>query len=206
MLHEAGRSADLELVRRLIEAIGEIPDSVYSPSDDSFLMLDALSRTQLQLKKVLDVGTGSGIVGLYCALRGAQVTVTDIDRNALVKAGVAAEKLEVNVRTILSDMFENVQGRFDIITFNPPYLPSDRVEDGTVDGGWMGKAVVDRFLRDAVDHLEESGELFLLLSSLNDSHRVMSEHSEYHFVTVAKRALFFEELQVLRAFLRKNAG
>jgi len=205
LLQEGGWSADLELVSRIIEAIGEVPNSVYLPSDDSFLMLDALSRTQLQRRKVLDIGTGSGIVGIYCALRGAEVTVTDINGNALLQATRAADRLGVHVRAILSDLFDNVQGRFEIITFNPPYLPSDKVEDSTVDGGWMGKAVIDRFLRDAADHLEENGEIFLLVSSLNDPRRVMADHGGYEFLTVAKRTFFFEELHALRGSLRRNA-
>ena len=70
-------------VNRILLGIGTPSKTVYSPSEDSFLMLHALSNIELNDLTVCDIGTGTGILGLFCAIKGADVTVTDVDEIAL---------------------------------------------------------------------------------------------------------------------------
>lgn len=191
------RDADSEILLKITRAIGNLPKTVYAPSEDSHLMLEAIARLPVEGKRLLDVGTGSGILGLFCAMRGAQVTVTDVDEAALRAATHAANTLKLNIETILSNVFSNVQGLFDLIIFNPPYLPSSTVEDRTVDGGQGGIMLSTRFLDGLNDHLNCSGTALLLVSSLNDAESLISQYSAFQFTVMAKRALFFEELRVL---------
>lgn len=194
-----------EILRKILRAIGHVPKSVYSPGDDTFLMLDAITKISVGGKQVLDVGTGSGILGLFCASRGALVTVTDVDQLALEHAQKAARVLGLSFQTILSDMFSNVQGKFDLVTFNPPYLPSSTVEDRTVDGGRGGIALSKRFLGGLADYLKCDGTALLLISTLNDSGSLISEaNPEFQCEVLAKRQLFFEELQVLSVRFRDD--
>lgn len=72
LLHESSAPTYDLIVAKLLRAIAGAPQEVYSPSDDSFLMLDVLSKLSVEGKAVLDVGTGSGILALFCALRGAR--------------------------------------------------------------------------------------------------------------------------------------
>lgn len=167
-------------------------------------MVQALATIPLGQKKVLDLGTGSGILGLYCAMRGADVTASDVDEVAVTEAGRAAKRLGVELKLLLSDLFSNVAGKFDLVLFNPPYLPSKDYEDRTVDGGPRGTLLTDRFLNDLPAHLEKGGESLLLFSSLNDAASVQLRHGNIEFTTVARRSLFFEELQVLRVRLRDD--
>ncbi len=194
-----------EILRKILRAIGDVPKNVYSPSDDTFLMLDALAKIPIERKKVLDVGTGSGILSLFCAARGAHVTATDVDELCLQTVQKAARTLGLSIRAILSDLFSNVREQFNVIIFNPPYLPSSTVEDRTVDGGPDGTALSKRFLRSLADHLERDGTALLLVSSLNDSVSLFSAGiPEFQYEVTAKRSLFFEELQVLSVRFRDD--
>jgi release factor glutamine methyltransferase len=193
-----------EFVRRVLEATSQTPTSIYSPREDTLLMLDEITQLDFEGKSVLDLGTGSGILGLYCALRGAHVTVADIDEKAVHHATEAGKRLGVELHGVTSDLFSNLPDTFDWILFNPPYLPSEGINDRTVDGGHKGRMVIDRFLEGLPDHLSENGTAFLLVSSLNEPASLMAAHHEIDFSTLASRGLFFEELQVLRARLRHD--
>jgi len=193
-----------DILRRILHAILPVPEGVYSPSEDSFLMLDALSAIPVEGNKVLDVGTGSGILGLFCALRGASVTITDMDQVSLLHAQKAAKILGVDLEATVSDLFSKVNGQFDLILFNPPYLTSTTLEDRTVDGGKKGAEIAMRFLDNLQKHLKPEGSALLLGSSQNDPSSLTDQHPEFDFSTVARRALFFEELQVLGVRLHGN--
>lgn len=184
-------------IRGLLRAIGKTPENVYAPSEDSYLMLDAIAKLAIKGKRVLDLGTGSGILGLFCAIRGAQVTVTDVEVEALQQVRKAADALGLNVELVQSNLFRNVHGKFDLILFNPPYLPSSSIDDRTVDGGREGSILARRFLAELGSYLRPEGSAILLLSSLNKPESLIEEYPEFQFSIIGHRSLFFEELQVL---------
>ena len=191
-------------LKRILAMTNNAPSPIYRPRDDSFLMIDAIGHIPLNGRSVLDMGTGSGILGLYCALHGAKVTASDIDQAAIDQVGRAAEALGVQIDLRLSDLFCDIPNRFELILFNPPYLPSVDVNDRSVDGGPAGTRLVDRFLEELPRHLDPKAEALLLLSSLNDPASVQLRHRNVEFSTVATKSLFFEELQVLRVRLRDD--
>jgi len=165
-------------------------------------MIDVLSTMPLRGKEVLDLGTGSGMLGLFCAKMGAHVTVADIEDSALENVRNAARRLNLMIEAVRSDIFSSVTATFDIVLFNPPYLPSDEIKDLTVDGGNKGRHLVDRFLAELSPHLKEDGFALLLVSSLNDPPTIIASHRELSISVAASRSLFFEELQVLLCKLR----
>jgi release factor glutamine methyltransferase len=203
-LREHIQASDSEIVRKVLHAIGNPPKEVYSPSDDSFLMMNSIPTRAIAGKSVLDLGTGSGILGLYCAMHRALVTVSDIDELALQHTRKAAELLGAELSFVKSDIFSNIRESYDFVLFNAPYLPSMTVEDKTVDGGPMGSDVIRRFLLELPNHLNNDGAAFLLVSSLNNTLAFIEEHSEFECCQVARRPLFFEELQVLRVRVRNS--
>jgi methylase of polypeptide subunit release factors len=75
----------------------------------------------------LDLGTGSGYVGIYLALRGWQVEAVDISPRALALARRNAERNGVAPRIYASDLFSDVRGQFDVIACNPP-MRADETE------------------------------------------------------------------------------
>jgi len=193
-----------EILRKILTTTTGIPSNVYVPSDDTFLMVDALASLSIEGKDVLDLGTGSGLLGLYCALRSARVTASDIDEAAINHTTNAARALGVDLKLVVSDLFSNVPGQFDLILFNPPYLPSKDIHDKTVDGGHRGTVVINRFLRELPRHLRSDGEALLLVSSFNSPEELLQTYNMFDFSTIAERALFFEELKILRVCLRND--
>ena len=203
-MSEPSRRIDQTTLKKILGVVASAPREVYSPAEDSFLMLEAISTIPVANRDVLDVGTGSGIQGLYCALMGANVTVTDIDPVSVGWVQQAAQTLGVTLTAVQSDLFSNVSERFHLVLFNPPYLPSESFEDRTVDGGSKGKDLAARFLAGLPTHLNEDGTALLLLSSQNDPASLIADQKGFEVSVVAKRAFFFEELQVLCLRFRGN--
>lgn len=115
--------------------------------------------------KVLDLGTGSGCIGISCAIEDERldVTLSDISEKAL-KVAVENQKLHrVNVEVIQSDLFENIQGKFDILISNPPYIPDSEDVDNIIKkepdlalyGGSLGVDFYEKILASAKPHLNE---------------------------------------------------
>jgi release factor glutamine methyltransferase len=160
-------------------------------------MIEALTTVSVAGKDVLDMGTGSGVLGLICAQSGGHVTVTDVDSLALETVKIVAGELNLKIRVINSDIFSNVTDSFDVVLFNPPYLPSDKITDRAIDGGMGGRRFLDQFLNNLLPHLKTDGFAMLLVSSLNNPQLIMDAHTEMSFEVVAERNLFFEKIQVL---------
>ena len=167
-------------------------------------MVEAIATLSVEGKNVLDLGTGTGILGLYCALSNAHVTAADVDELAIRHTADTARLLGVELKLIVSDLFSNIPSHFDLVLFNPPYLPSEGVHDGTVDGGFGGRDLIIRFLEELPGHLQKDGSALLLVSSLNSPNTLRDRYDNFEFSTVAKQALFFEELEVLRVRLRND--
>jgi release factor glutamine methyltransferase len=141
--------------------------TVYQPREDSFLMIKALNIKKGE--KILEIGTGSGIIAIHCAKAGADVTATDINPHAVNSAKFNAEMNKIKLKVLNSDLFSNVKGKFDKIIFNPPYLPSDKKDrfyDISYSGGKSGIEITNKFLRQAPKFLKKGGEIYFILSSL----------------------------------------
>jgi len=161
-------------------------------------MLEALAEISLERSRVLEIGTGSGILATYCARRGADVTASDIDADAIRVLRLMSDRLGTHLRLVVSDLFSDIDDRFDLVLFNPPYLPSDRVRDPAVDGGSGGIRIISRFLNRLRQHLVENGFALLLVSSLNVPERLTTLQPGLSFEMIRERPLFFERLYVLK--------
>jgi release factor glutamine methyltransferase len=183
-----------------------VPDSVYQPSDDSFMLADAAKGLH---GDVLEIGCGSGVVSLVVAKTAKKVLGVDINPDAVACAKANAEKNSItNAQFIRGDLFSPLGNKkFDGIVFNPPYLPtngSERVRgplNHAFDGGKDGRAVLDRFLAQFGSHLKSGGRLLLVQSSLNDLDKTRQalEHTGYTVAIASQKAFFFEKIYVLKA-------
>lgn len=173
--------------------------TVYTPGEDSYLLEKFLEELDLEGKKVLDMGTGSGILAVKAAEKGADVTAADINSEAVEEAreNVIQEGLEDRIDFVQSDLFENIDRTFDLITFNPPYLPGEKgVGDEEIwHGGEKGIELTEEFLSQARNHLTESGECLIIISSRADSEALVEEYS---LEIVDERNLWFETLYLAR--------
>lgn len=104
------------------------PDVLIPRFDTEILVEEALKHINSD-KNVLDVCTGSGCIAISVAkLSNAKVVAVDISEAALNMAKKNAEYNETsNVTFVHSDMFSDVEGKFDVILSNPPYIRSEEV-------------------------------------------------------------------------------
>jgi release factor glutamine methyltransferase len=121
-------------------------------------------------QRVFDMGTGSGLVGIMAAKRGAKVLAVDINPAAVILANENAGRQQLNGswRCFKSDLFASVDSteRFDWIAFNPPFF-SGRIERPSAAAWYAGEnyATIDRFLAEARHFLEQSGRIVMIVSS-----------------------------------------
>lgn len=78
-----------------------------------------------KFKNILEIGTGTGIIALYLAKNGSKVTAIDINKDSIKIARENASLNNINVRWIVSDLYKNVDGKYDCIIFLPPYFTFD---------------------------------------------------------------------------------
>lgn len=167
---------------------------IYEPKEDSFL-LEKEVRKRARGKKVLDMGCGSGIQALAAKEVGAaEVLGVDVDKESVE---ICKEK---GINAVRSDLFDNVSGRWDLIVFNPPYLPKDEREGYDLDtsGGEKGDEIIVRFLKDVGNYLEEGGKILLVVSSLTPRERIDMLVKKKK--VVASEKFFMEELSVWLIF------
>ena len=149
---------------------------VYEPAEDSWLLCTTLHRAAPRYpelrKRVLELGTGSGIVALTLAAFGASVTATDLNPHAVALAQRNASARGLDVEFLEGDLFAPVVDReFDAIVCNPPYLPPGGEYDDhwlalAVEGGPTGAEFTQRLLAGASRYLRSDGGVWLLFSSL----------------------------------------
>ena len=183
-------------------------DNVYIPAEDSYLLADNLQIEKGQ--SVLEIGTGSGIVAMYASRLTDNITVTDINFDAceLARKNFEANSIE-NIEILFGNLFEPVENRkFDVILFNTPYLPT---EDGEVledtinyafDGGLNGRKVIDVFLNEVGNHLNDGGVVQMIQSSLSGNEETLEKFDNLGFIAeiAAKEHFFFEDITLINAY------
>jgi 16S rRNA (adenine1518-N6/adenine1519-N6)-dimethyltransferase len=187
---------------------------VYEPSDDTFLLAEHLNI--VSGAKVLDMGSGSGVLGILSAYTAKSVVSADINPYAVECTAFNAKLNHIanKVDARLSDLFEAfpMNEKFDIIIFNPPYLPMDVRMRSTewVEKAWFGgvtgRTVIDTFLQSVDDYLANEGRVLFIQSSLSKPEESLKklDEMEYEAEIIAEKALFFEKLVVIRAKKKKT--
>ena len=152
-----------------------VDERVLIPRQDTECLVE-LAVEQMRRRpepcRVLDLCTGSGCIGVSVKLLcpQAQVVLSDVSEGALAVAGENARRLGAPAELVQGDLFENVQGTFDYILSNPPYIPS-KVIDGlmpevrdheprlALDGTEDGLHFYRRIVREATKRLRPGGRL-----------------------------------------------
>lgn len=126
-------------------------------------------------QRILDLCTGGGCIGIACALKfpQAKVVLADLSEDALAVARINVERhgLEERVQLVQSDLFASVEGQFDLIVTNPPYVGVEEYHDlpqeflnepqlGLLTGD-DGLEIPLRILEQAAGYLHDHGLLFL---------------------------------------------
>jgi release factor glutamine methyltransferase len=153
------------------------PPGVFHPISDTWLLAGALGALPLGPgARVLDLCTGSGAVAVAAAAAhpAAEVSAVDLSRRAVWTARANARLNRVRVRALRGDLFAPVAGeRFDAVSANPPYVPSDlaalprRGLARAWEAGWTGRALLDRIAAEVPAHLRPGGVVLLVQSTVN---------------------------------------
>ncbi len=181
-----------------------LEDDVYPPSEDTFLLLEAIHLDPDDT--FLEVGCGSGYISIVASMIAKRVVAIDIDIVATRATHNNAQKNgAVNINVVQGDLLTAISpaAKFSVIAFNPPYLPRDD-ESSTLDhalvGGINGIEVTERFIEQASLHLAPSGSIYVVASSLADVDAVVKMMQERGLNTeiVATRKFFYEEIVIVR--------
>lgn len=158
-------------------------------------------------KLALDVGTGSGALAAVLQELGARTMAVDI-----APAAVAAAREKCGPIVYRGDLASAARGPFDVVVFNPPYLPSAEDErlEGWIDvafhGGEGGVEVTIAFVRDLARLLAQGGRAYIVVSSRADLPRLAKAIAEGGFEVhmMASMRFFFEEIAIWK--LSRAAG
>ncbi|MBY9002588.1 MAG: methyltransferase [Candidatus Lokiarchaeota archaeon] len=205
-------------------------EDVYSPSDDSFLILDFI-RSKIsqeffdeipirEIENILDLGTGTGIVAIFLELLNmfpSKIYASDILQNAIKCAQINEKRNNIDnkINYIHSNLFESfpnhLKDSFEIIIFNPPYLPSiKRIErkriDYLWDGGIDGLKVLSKFFSQVERYLnhQKKCHIYYICSSntnLDELYKFIDENGFKNEVLL-NRHIFFEDIFLNRATLK----
>jgi release factor glutamine methyltransferase len=180
-----------------------ILDDVYYPSDDTYLLLDTFKEEIINkhFNRSLEIGTGNGLLSLEIYDFCDDVIVVDVNPNVIKYMFDTKKRYLLNKLTIInSNLFDKVNDKFDLIIFNPPYVPSDKIIDLAVDGGKDGSKIINQFIEQLYYYLTDNGVCYLLISSLNKKNNIFKKIREnnLNFEILNSKRIFFEELIVLK--------
>lgn len=149
-----------------------VNENVLIPRQDTEILVETV-LPYIQGKKVLDLCTGSGCIAISLALLGEPVSCvgTDISSDALETAERNRERNGADVSFFRSNLFEKIEGTFDVIVSNPPYIPTKDVEELqeevrghepflALDGGSDGLYYYRNILKEGKKFLRPGGFLF----------------------------------------------
>ena len=205
-------------------------DNVYSPSDDSYLIIEYLKKNidenhfdGINLKDIeyiLDLGTGTGIIAIFLQILKLQysnfnpkIYASDILEEAITCAKLNEKKNKINkeITFLLSDLFisfpKSLRNSFNIIIFNPPYLPSSELRkenenkiniDYSWNGGVKGYEILIRFLKSAKNYLNltKSHSIYCVTSSRTDLVELNKKINALGYMNeiIEKKHIFFEDI------------
>lgn len=176
-------------------------NDVYEPAEDTLLLIDVIDLLE-PCEVALEVGSGSGIVSVKISEKASYTISTDIDLEACratlkrLRRANAYNKADVVCCDLLTAFRHG--NLFNLIAFNPPYLPDEGLEDRSIFGGEGGIEISLRLIEQAYSRLHPNGRLIILLSSLSDVERLLKASIKLGFVyrVVKAKELFFEKLIV----------
>lgn len=149
-------------------------DVLIPRQDTETLVETVLDREKDPAISILDLCTGSGCIAVSIKKLGgySQVAASDLSDKAIGLAMRNASINDTEIRLIKSDLFKDIDGRFDVIVSNPPYIPAEEIETLSpevrdhdprmaLDGGEDGLDIYRRIVSECGDVLNAGGRLYM---------------------------------------------
>lgn len=173
---------------------------IYQPEEDSYLLEKVILQKIPRLLKAnpklkfLEIGIGLGIqlkAAEKAGIKKENIFGVDLNIDAINNCQ------SLGFKCMKSNLFENIKEKFDVIVFNPPYLPEDNNPEDEeskliTTGGKLGSEIPNEFLKQTKSHLKENGKIYLLISSLTKG----INWQNYKKELIAEKKIFFEKLEV----------
>lgn len=179
----------------------------------SELHIEVIKKRDISDKKVLDCGSGTGILGVFSYLFGAQEIIgVDLNPDAVenTKSNYSNYIEKDKFKAIKSDLFLNIkEEKFDIIIFNAPYhsyeadITNDYLEIGVADYQYK---TLKTFLREVKSYLNDDGEIHLGFSDTGDLNLLYNEIYENNLIIEKIYDKFKNGYNVKVLILKKNYG
>ena len=178
-----------------------VDERVLIPRPETEVLVEQAVRTVEDGDKVLDLCTGSGAIAIAIACEAAKdknitVTAADISEDALDVARENARINKASVNFVKADLFDGIRGRFNLITANPPYVPSGEIEglqrevrdheprlalDGGADGLDFYRRIAEKLPRYLV-----RGGMLILECGENQAQEILKIFSKCDYAMVVK--------------------
>lgn len=150
-----------------------VDENVLIPQPDTETLVEEVLKIVQKENKILDICTGSGCIGIALAyhLKNAKIMMSDISRKALeiAKKNALTNQVLEQVELIESNLFEKIEGKFNIIVSNPPYIETNVIKTLSkqvqnepklaLDGGEDGLSFYRKLAKEAPKYLEKDGYL-----------------------------------------------
>lgn len=181
-----------------------VNENVLIPRSDSEILVEKAIEYSYKynLKNMLDMCSGSGCIGIS-VLNNSNIekcTFVDISKQALdvTNKNIIHNKVSKKVLTIKSDLFSEINGKFDLIVSNPPYIKSSEIENLSeyvkkepllaLDGGNDGLDIYKRIINDSTNYLNDNGYLMLEIGydELEDIKKLISSNEYFELIENVK--------------------
>ena len=142
--------------------------NVWSPAYDWSSLFYVENLPNVKGRDFLEIGCGTGVISVFAGKAGAaRVVAADVNEQAVRNARINLDRFGIaNAETILSDGFDAVRGRFDVVTWNAPYhgaKPEDILERGCADENYRD---IRAFFKHVSNHLKPGGTVVFGFSEL----------------------------------------
>lgn len=170
---------------------------VYPVREDTLLLKRNLERQDLEGKKVLEIGTGNGENTITAAKKNAETTATDINTEAIQHVNERLEKQNLQADLIQTNLFKDIDDKFDLVVFNPPYLKGEKGigDEKMWRGGKTGLETPEKYLNQVTDYLKEDGVAWIILSNNTNHQKLMEKHG---LAQIDEKKLWFETIHLLK--------
>lgn len=179
----------------------KVNDKVLVPRLDTEILVDEVVKyVGDDFAKILDMCTGSGCIAITVSdmCDNATVVGADISKDAIDIAEDNNKLNQTDVTFIESDLFENVEGLFDVVVSNPPYIKTEEIENLqdevklhdpklALDGGESGLDFYQRIIKDSKNYLKANGMIFFEIGfdQAEEVSNILKENG-YHDIVVKK--------------------
>ena len=137
-------------------------------------LLEAYLELEGEGKEVLDLGCGYGLLGIVISkVKNSKVLMADINKRAVHLTNKNIESLKAKCEAVVSDAYENVEGKFDSIITNPPIR--------------AGKDKVLEILMNAKDYLNEDGNLYYVIRKDQGAKSITKALEEVYNIELIKK-------------------